>query len=469
MAPKQTPSSQTATESSDRIVINEDDLKNTKRQTKKSTSSKNSKTNSTQSKKKAKKSKPPRSKKQKIILGCLIALAVLLLIGLGVLLFFIFQKPAEETSSEQPEFTEPVYSILSGREIPMDGINYNPTFCVQIPNGNDGGRPQAGLTQADIIFEAIAEAGITRFAAIFQNAGTGAIGPIRSLRPYYLDWDTPFDCTIVHAGGSDEAMNALRAGGQRDLNENLSYMWREQNTGRGWNNLFTSPTKMREFNEAHGYNKSHITGFPHLTPTEAEEIRNSRYNLTENCNDEGENCEIIVEPAENTNPEAEAGSNSDASEDNASEDSFISATRINLRLGNSSIFNIAYNYDPITNSYPRSYANGEPHLVYDCPSDLTEPNTKTDCGDLVQLTPNAVIAMVVKEKRMADNYHEDITTLGSGTAYIFQNGEVIEGTWTKNSQKDQISFRNQNDNVIKLTPGQLWITAVPEYGGVTWE
>lgn len=453
MSDEPTPPKPSQSQSADRMVISEEELmaeKHKPRKSKKSTSSQSTTKNSKNQK--SKEPKTPRTKKQKIILGILITLAVLLLIGLGVIIFLLLQKP-ETIELDKVEFPEPTYSILTGEEISDAKLNSNPTFCVQIPNGNDGGRPQVGLNQAGIVFEAIAEAGITRFAAIFQNADTNAIGPIRSLRPYYLDWDTPFDCTVVHAGGSDEAMAALRAGGQRDLNESLEYMWRERSSDRGWNNLFTSPEKLAEFNASKGYDKSEIKAFPRLTPDDAETLVSERFSVTEFCDPESDDCEIetetVVEEADNPD--------------------YIPAKHINMVLGNSGIFNIVYSYDSDSNSYHRAYANGEPHMVYPCLASALPPGSVSVCSDLVQLSPKAIVAMSVEESRMADGYHENIKTLGSGKAYIFQNGEAIEGTWTKNSHQDQIIFRDNNGEEIRFTPGQLWITAIPQYGGVTWE
>lgn len=445
---------QTPVEADGIETINEDQLKAEAKQKKKQKRSKNTKNGSPKAQKtdqKGKKAKKPRTKKQKIILGVLIAVVVILAIVLGVLVYLLLQKPNEHDISRE-EFPDPIYSVLTGEEIDNEALNSNPTYCVQIPNGNDGGRPQAGLTHAGVVFEAIAEANITRFAAVFQNAETSAIGPVRSLRPYYLDWDTPFDCTVVHAGGSDEAISALRAGGQRDMNENLTYMWREQGSGRGWNNLFTSPAKIAEFNAANGYHTSKVSAFPRYTPDEIDELLHARRATT----------------TETATPEAAENSAETTNTDNENAD-YETAQTIHLNLGNIRMFNVVYTYDAETNSYPRSYANGETHLVYDCPAGLSEPQTTTACGNLVQVAPKAIAAIVVKEGKMADNYHEDIKTLGNGTAYIFQNGEAIEGTWSKSSQDSQIIFRDQTGNEIKFTPGQLWITAVPEYGTVTWE
>lgn len=382
--------------------------------------------------KKPKKAKKPYTTKQKIGIAIAVVIIIALLGVLGYIIFIVSQDP-EQAKNQRVEFPDPIYSILTGEEIADASFNQKPTFCVQIPNGADGARPQAGLNQADIIFEAIAERGITRFAAVFQDPMVSAIGPIRSLRPYYLDWDTPFDCTVVHAGGSHEALAAINAGGQRNLDESEYFMWREYYSDRGWNNLFTSSELLKNFNAEYGYHTSNITAFKRMTPDEAEAIaaENSQ------CPEDTPECTVeYVSPA--------------------------------INFGAATMYNTFYTYDPETNHYLRSYATGEPHLTYSCPPNLEQPNTATDCGDPIQVSPSVIIAMIVNEGTMSDGYHENITTIGSGTALIFQNGSVVEATWVKNSQKDQIVFLDSNGDPVALTPGQLWIAAVPQYGSVEY-
>ena len=76
--------------------------------------------------------------------------------------------------------------------------------------------------------------------------------------------------------------------------------------------------------------------------------------------------------------------------------------------------------------------------------------------------------MVVSERVDSDGYHESITTIGTGPATIFQNGQAIEGTWTKSSQSSQIVFRDANGDNIQFTPGQVWIAAIPQYGRIEY-
>jgi len=394
-----------------------------------------------QSAQKSKKVKKPRTRKQKLFLAALIFIIVLLIAAAVAALVLLLTHKTENQKITTAEYTEPIYSVLTGEEIANAELNSNPTYCVQIPNGStDGARPQAGLNRAGVVFEAIAERGITRFAAVFQNAGTSVIGPIRSLRPYYLDWDTPFDCTVVHAGGSDEAIANINFGGQRNLDESLEYMWRE-NSDRYWNNLFTSPADIAKFNSNMGYNTSDIEAFPRYTPDDNDAILAAI-----------ETCEA-EEAADETDTECTPTE---------------LVRDITIGFGSIPMYNTVYHYDLESNSYLRSYASGEAHLAYNCPPDLSQPNTRTACGEPTQVAPRVIVAMFVQENTANDGYHENITTISSGSALIFQNGGVTEATWSKTAQDSQIVFRDSTNTEIKFAPGQLWIAAVPQYGNVNY-
>ena len=240
---------------------------------------------------------------------------------------------------------EPIYSAMTGLEIPNAQLNNSPVYCMQIPNGStDGARPQVGLTSAAVVFEAIAETGITRFAAIFQNAEDTMIGPIRSLRPYYLEWDTPFDCTIVHDGGSDEALAAVSRG-YRNLDENFNYMWKESYINgqyRYWNNVFTSSSLLNNFNNDNGYTTSSPKTFPRLKPADVEAVLASQ------------------EPT--------------CEDDVCAEQQLIET--ISYSFTNIPDYQVIFHYDRETNSYLRannSYSGEIAHESYSCPNAATEP------------------------------------------------------------------------------------------------
>lgn len=374
-------------------------------------------------------------------------IGILTLIGGVACLLFVFLKPVEEKAAliypKIPSTTEDemgVYSSLTGEKLASAELKNTPAYCIQVPNGTDGARPQAGLTEAGVVFEAIAEAGITRFAAIFQDPSTAIIGPIRSLRLYYLEWDTPFNCTIVHAGGAGDALAALSVGGYRDLTENYSYMYRGTYGARLWNNLFTTSNSLKQFGIDHSYDTSDVNGFARMTPTESDRARVDAL--------VGEKLDITTPTTTNTSEMS------------------AKVSSVGLRFGGWANFNVNYNYDLESNTYLRSYESGAPHEVYECPPEYLGERNPEDVCSLTQLAPSVVVAMVVSERKASDNYHEDITTIGSGDAYIFQNGTVERGTWRKGSKEEQIKFLDADGEEILLAPGQTFVSAVPSYGSV---
>ena len=397
--------------------------------------------------KKDPKKKSDKAKLPKLWLILLITGAVFSVAGIACLLTAFLIPEAEVEKIAFPELptnnTDDIsYSILNGEPLSDAGLKNAPTLCMQIPNGTDGARPQAGLTQAGVIYEAIAEAGITRFDAVFQSPTSAVIGPIRSLRTYYLDFAAPFNCTVVHAGGPSDAISALRGGGYRDLDESYQYMYRSNVGGRLWNNLFTTSENLAKFEADNGYTSSNPKGFARMTPEESNRAR---------VDSLATNKLSITTPASGNTSEL-------ATEVN----------EISLSFASSANFNVKYQYDINTNTYRRGYQSGAEHEVYKCPDENLGNVSPESACQLTTLTPSVVIAMIVSERKAYDNYHEDINMIGVGDAYIFQNGTAIKANWSKPARDEQIKFSDGGGNEIKLAPGQTFISAVPNYGSVEY-
>ncbi|MBR3135182.1 DUF3048 domain-containing protein [Candidatus Saccharibacteria bacterium] len=397
------------------------------------------------SSKKTKKGEKPKKKwstKKKVIVWSIV---IIVLIGAGVGGFFLYQyltRKEEPVATEEKQPEKPhYYSILSGEEIASESLNSSPTFCVQIPNGLDGARPQVGLAQAPVVFESIAEAGITRFAAIFQNPTSSAIGPIRSLRPYYLEWDTPYDCTVVHAGGSYEALEALKSGGYRDLTEDNTYEWRDYSAYVAPNNLFTSANLLKKFNDDHGYTTSNVKSFTRMRPVEADTDRKEAIEASKEkteTNEAGDEIKVPGTPL---------------------------VKNISVNFGYTASFNTIYTYNEETGDYLRSYADGVPHYTFTCPEGLENPAPQQQCGEAKQVAPKAVAAIFVQQSLDRDGYHIVSQTTGEGKAYIFQNGRAYEGTWSRQSYSEPLKFTDKDGKEIAIVPGQLWIATIPTSTG----
>ena len=79
--------------------------------------------------------------------------------------------------------------------------------AVIVENHEDARPYQEGLGSALLIEEWFVEGFISRFVAIYDvHALPSRAGPVRSLRPYFLDGLLPWSLPIFHAGGSPEAL-----------------------------------------------------------------------------------------------------------------------------------------------------------------------------------------------------------------------------------------------------------------------
>lgn len=80
-----------------------------------------------------------------------------------------------------------------------------------IENHEDARPYQEGLGEALTVFEFLVEGFISRFAAIFDASSLPPrIGPIRSLRPYFVDALAPWVSAFLYAGGSPEAIERIQ-------------------------------------------------------------------------------------------------------------------------------------------------------------------------------------------------------------------------------------------------------------------
>ena len=108
----------------------------------------------------------------------------------------------------EPEPQLPYVNPLTGEGCAAD-IGRNRPVAIMLNNLKKA-LPQLGVSQADIIYEAVAEGGITRMLGVFQSVeGVGEIGSVRSARDYYVSLALGHDAIFLHAGGSPQAYDAI--------------------------------------------------------------------------------------------------------------------------------------------------------------------------------------------------------------------------------------------------------------------
>ena len=112
----------------------------------------------------------------------------------------------------EPEPQLPYVNPLTGEGCATD-IGKNRPVAIMLNNLKKA-LPQLGVSQADIIYEAVAEGGITRMLGVFQSMeGVGNIGSVRSARDYYVSLAYGHDAVFLHAGGSPQAYDAIQSWG----------------------------------------------------------------------------------------------------------------------------------------------------------------------------------------------------------------------------------------------------------------
>lgn len=174
-----------------------------------------------------------------------------------------------------------VDSNLTGLQVdPV--INTRPVTGVMIENSLDA-RPQSGLADAGVVFEAIAEGGITRFLALFQDTNPADVGPIRSARPYYVQWAMGFDAGYAHVGGSPEALNSIKAWGARDLDQFYnSGSYHRISSRAAPHNVYTAIDTLIQLENSKGYTTSTYTSLARkpAAPSKAPNVQHIDMNIS---------------------------------------------------------------------------------------------------------------------------------------------------------------------------------------------
>lgn len=294
-------------------------------------------------------------------------------------------------------------------------------------------RPQSGLTAADVVYEAVAEGGITRFLAIYWSSLEDvALAPVRSIRTYFLDWISEYNGLLSHVGGA---------------NCNLT-------TGSGCAN--GAPADALGQIEKYGI-KSLNQYFVGLDAYERDYERVGQTVATEHTMVSSINKLWQVAEKWGWTGITEAGSWLDdfrpwKFKDDPSEDKRPSGQTIEFGFWEGMFaqdFQVRWEYNPQFNSYLRS--NGStPHL---------------DLNNDQQITAKNVVVLFMTEKPASDGYPGNVRllygTVGQGDALVFQDGQEIKATWEKESRTARTLFYDGSGKEIQLTRGPIWIEVLP--------
>lgn len=291
-----------------------------------------------------------------------------------------------------------------------------PVIAVMIENHPQSRFQLEGLNRASIVYEALAEGGITRFLALYSYQNVPWVGPVRSARPYFIDFASEYKAVYVHAGGSSEALSQLYYS-KNLLNIDALY----------WEEIL--PDSVMRI--AHYFVRDMRYAAPH-------NLFGSFDGIHRIMNDKGWN-RLLDRPHflfENVSPSSVSGSSS----------VFSSISRFRLKFSTDS-FEVEYVYDPADDRYVR-YLSGNIH--HDSRGNITPRNI------LVQFTTYYPID---NEGRL------EMKTSGSDKAFLFSGGHQYSGIWKKES--DGVTrFYDKSGQPFVLKPGQTWIEILNDENGL---
>lgn len=348
--------------------------------------------------------------KQTLILA--IILIILIIISAGLVGYTIFIKYQEkdtisnvENNNETNKEEQPI--IVEQKKVEIFKGNDRP-IAVMIDNSEEAW-PQAGLNKAYIVYEIVAEGGITRLMALFKGQNIEKIGPIRSSRHYYLDYALENDAIYVHFGWSPQAESDIKTLAVNNINgitESSSSFWRVSGKYSP-HNVVTSTEKILSIAERKGY----------ATTSEQDSILN--YTAEE------------VELKEGVN-----------------------AT--NIKIPHSNYQKVEYKYNDETKRYTR-YARGKLQTEWETEEEITTKNIIITFCNNYTLNDNEQ-----KGRQGLDN-------IGEFKGYYITNGKAIEITCIKNSRASQTLYKDLNGNEIKINDGNTFIHICPTDANVQIE
>lgn len=311
-------------------------------------------------------------------------------------------------------------------------------LAVMIENSQDA-RPQSGIANADIVFEAVAEGGITRFMGIFYcdvQRNDTILAPIRSARSYFVDWASGFNLPLyVHVGGAN------LPGPANALGQISDYGWNQQNDMNQFSIGY--PTFVRNANRVAG--KEVATEHTMETSTERLWAVAQKRGWT------------------NMTPARKVAGQTIASSDwkdgytgwtfgNSATKGAVSDISYEFWTGYDD-FAVAWKYDSSSDSYKRVMA-GTPHV---------------DLNNNEQVAAKNVIILFTDEKGPIDEAkHMLYTTIGTGKALIFKSGEVTEAKWSKKNREAELEFLDAKGKPVELTPGLIWISTLAKNAKVNY-
>lgn len=339
----------------------------------------------------------------------IIILAVVIVIAGILLALKVFNKGQAETevaAEETPQIPEePQVQIV-------DVNSKTRPYAVMI-NNNHAAWPQCGLQDAYLVYEIIAEGGISRMMALYKDTYPTKVGSVRSARHYFIDYAEENDAIYIHWGGSPQAYSRIGKGID-DLDGIAlegSMFFRDKTLKRAYEHTgFVNLEKAKKYAEEKEYTRD--TNKDLLLNYSAEEIGLAQEENAQIAND--------------------------------------------ITLKYSDYQTTSYEYDAENKVYKRSMAG--------------KANVDLETGE--QYTAKNIIVYKVGNHTLNDGQNkgrQELENIGNGTGYYISNGYAVPITWEKSTHSGQTVYKYKNGEEITVNDGNTFIQILPTSGKITIE
>ncbi|MDO8689742.1 MAG: DUF3048 domain-containing protein [Dehalococcoidia bacterium] len=305
--------------------------------------------------------------------------------------------PAPKKTTAAPAPSPPVAFSLCHKPLDDASLALLRPVAIKVDNA-PAARPQAGLDQACVVYEHLAEGGVTRLTAIYQTEEAD-VGPVRSARRVDLQIVPQFQALFGHVGGAPAEMALIKQQHLLDVDQFFhsdAYYFSKQRYAP--QNVFTSVSAIRSKGEALGYGReAALEGFP----------------FSETPPQDGTPATDIIIP-------------------------YLTSSRGEFR------------YDAETGDYIR-LTGGQPHTEAGTGQAVRTKNV------IVQRVKSWVVSYTEDANGAASL---DFDLLGQGKATVFRDGLAIDGIWKRSSLGDWTRFYDNAARIIPLAPGMIWISLV---------
>ncbi|BEP29674.1 DUF3048 domain-containing protein [Helicovermis profundi] len=272
-------------------------------------------------------------------------------------------------------------------------------------------RPQSGLSEAEVVYEILAEGLITRYMAVFYGNAPKRVGPIRSARPYFINKALEYDPLYAHVGGSPAAWADL-------VNLNVADL-----DGLSGNGMYrTSKTNKKP---------------PHNTYSSISALRKAGSNRKYRLKGNFDFFEFYSKDEKPINSE---------------QANYLKIVYKKSSSSDKTGYYVEFKYDKDLKEYYR-YVNGKHHI---------------DEANGENLTAKNIIVQFAKHKVIDDKGRLKIDDLGKGDAYLLTMGVKTKLTWSKKNRESMTKFYDKDGKLIELNKGVTWFEVVPKTIKLGW-